>query len=251
LRFLKLCLVKNLLIDVGNTLIKTALSDSKGLTDYRNWESSSDLANYVDQLAISIVFISSVTDKHEDIVALLKKDIAIKIFSKETPLPIKVHYKTKETLGLDRIAAIMGAYELFPSKNSLVIDIGTCITYDFLDENGNYHGGGISPGIGIRLKSLHDYTSKLPNVDISQFENQPAVTGDSSVNSILSGVLNGILFEIEGFISAYSGQYEFLNTIITGGDSYRFESTIKAPIFVAPKLILIGLNRILKENDEN
>lgn len=246
-----MCLVKNLLVDVGNTLIKTALSDDKGIADYRNWENVKDLVVYTHSNSIDQAFICSVTEKHLEISSALESVLPVKIFSKETPLPIKVHYKTKDTLGLDRIAAIAGAYELFPSRNNLVIDIGTCITYDFLDESGNYYGGAISPGIGIRLRSLHDYTSKLPLIEISEYKNKPEVTGDSSVNSILSGVINGILFEIEGFVSAYSGQYELLNTIITGGDSYRFESTIKAHIFVAPKLILIGLNRILKENEEN
>lgn len=246
-----MCLVKNLLIDVGNTLIKTALSDATGIKDYRNWEKVEDLTKYAVSEKVSRVFISSVTDRHVDIAISLEKIASVKIFSKETPLPLKVHYKTKDTLGLDRVAAIMGAYELFPDQNNLVIDIGTCITYDFLDKGGNYYGGAISPGIGIRLRSLHDYTSKLPQIEISDHKNWPDVTGDSSVNSILSGVINGILFEIEGFISTYSGQYELLNTIITGGDSYRFESTIKAHIFVAPKLILIGLNRILKENEED
>ena len=246
-----MCLVNNLLVDVGNTLIKTALSDEKGITDYRNWQNIKDLTDYAYSEKVKCVFISSVTDRHQEISSSLKEIASVKFLSKETPLPIKVHYMTKDTLGLDRIAAIMGAYELFPAENNLVIDIGTCITYDFLDKSGNYFGGAISPGIGIRLRALHDYTSKLPRIEISNHKNWPDVTGDSSVNSILSGVINGILFEIEGFISTYSGQYELINTIITGGDSYRFESTIKALIFVAPKLILIGLNRILKENEED
>lgn len=243
--------MKNLLVDVGNTLIKTALSDAGGIKDYRNWNEVTALTDYAVSEKVSQVFISSVTDRHEKIATSLEKVANVKIFSKETPLPIKVHYKTKDTLGLDRIAAIMGAYELFPDQNNLVIDIGTCITYDFLDRTGNYYGGAISPGISIRLRSLHDYTSKLPQIEISDHKKWPEVTGDSSANSILSGVINGILFEIEGFISTYSRQYELLNTIITGGDSYRFESTIKPHIFVAPKLILIGLNRILIENEEN
>ena len=246
-----MCLVNNLLVDVGNTLIKTALSDEKGITDYRNWQNIKDLTDYAYSEKVKCVFISSVTDRHQEISSSLKEIASVKFLSKETPLPIKVHYMTKDTLGLDRIAAIMGAYELFPAENNLVIDIGTCITYDFLDKSGNYFGGASSPGIGISLKSLHDYTSKLPMIEISEQKNWPEVTGDSSANSILSGVINGILFEIEGFISTYSGQYELINTIITGGDSYRFESTIKAHIFVAPKLILIGLNRILKENEED
>ncbi|MGB3465353.1 MAG: type III pantothenate kinase [Cyclobacteriaceae bacterium] len=243
--------MRKLLVDIGNTLIKTALSDDKGLSEFRNWQNIETFTGYVQKISPQQAYISSVTEKHKLVAEVLEQYCPVDIFSRETPLPIKVHYKTKDTLGLDRVAAIMGAYELFPGKNNLVIDIGTCITYDFIDNECNYYGGAISPGINIRLKSLHQLTSKLPLVEISEDKNMPEIAGDSSANSISSGVLNGILFEIDGFISSYQKQYKDLNTIITGGDSYRFESTIKAHIFVAPKLILIGLNRILKENEEN
>ncbi len=243
--------MKNILVDIGNTLMKSALADGNEISSHKNWDDLSSLRDYIIEKSPQIVFISSVTKRHHDLIKELPANQKIKIFDKQTPLPIKVHYTTKDTLGLDRVAAVMGAYALYPKANNLVIDIGTCITYDFLDDQGVYHGGAISPGINIRLKSLNNYTSKLPLVDISHLSMLPELTGNSSVNSILSGVLNGILFEIEGFISTYNRQYKSINTIITGGDCFRFESTIKAHIFVAPKLILIGLNRILLDNEQN
>lgn len=242
--------MKTLLTDIGNTLIKTALADESQILEYHSWEAVGPMVDYLVAHEVSLVFVVSVTDRHQEIATALPDGVRLKVFDRQTPLPIKNHYKTKDTLGLDRLAALMGAYELFPNRHNLVIDIGTCITYDLLDAGYHYYGGAIAPGIGIRLRSLHDYTSKLPHVEIKAQSEHPAVTGDSSVNSILSGVMNGILFELEGFISSFSQQYEHLNTIITGGDGYRFESTIKAPIFVAPKLILVGLYRILKENEE-
>ncbi|MEL7144775.1 MAG: type III pantothenate kinase [Bacteroidota bacterium] len=242
--------MKALLVDIGNTLIKTAVADQKQIIEFRNWSELVPMIDYVIEQGITLVFVVSVTDRHFEIKAALPEGVTLKVFDRQTPLPINNHYKTKDTLGLDRIVALMGAGELFPNRHNLVIDVGTCITYDLLDADNNYYGGAISPGIGIRLRSLHDYTSKLPHIEVEPQSEHPAVTGDSSANSILSGVLNGILFELEGFISSFSVQYEDLNTIITGGDGYRFESTIKAPIFVAPKLILIGLYRILKENEE-
>ena len=242
--------MKILLVDIGNTLIKTALADENRILDFKNWTLIAPMIDYLIAQEVTLVFVVSVTDRHQEIAAALPKGVRLKVFDRQTPLPLNNHYKTKETLGLDRLVALMGAYELFPNRNNLVIDVGTCITYDLLDVENNYYGGAISPGIGIRLRSLHDYTSKLPHIEIAAQSDHPAVTGDSSANSILSGVMNGILFELEGFISSFSLQYEQLNTIITGGDGYRFESTIKASIFVAPKLILIGLYRILKENEE-
>jgi len=226
------------------------LAENGNIHTHQHWNDLQSLAGYIQEVGPQLVFISSVSHQQEELLKLLNPEQSTLIFNKETPLPIKIHYKTKDTLGLDRVAAVVGAFDLYPDTNNLVIDIGTCITYDFIDDNGIYYGGAISPGINIRLKSLNNYTSKLPLVDISDLSVLPQLTGDSSVNSILSGVMNGILYEIEGFVSTYRRQYKSINIIITGGDSYRFESTIKAHIFVAPKLILIGLNRILLENEQ-
>ena len=230
--------------------MKAALADNEGITSYHNWSDVASLVAFVKKEWVEQVYVVSVTDKHKELAAALPPGVSLKVFDRQTPLPLKNHYRTKDTLGLDRLVALLGALELFPGQNNLVIDVGTCITYDLLTADCDYYGGAISPGISIRLRSMHDYTSKLPLLQIEENAAHPEVTGDSSANSMLSGVMNGILFEVEGYISSFTQQYEHLNTIITGGDGYRFESTIKAPIFVAPKLILIGLYRILKENEE-
>jgi type III pantothenate kinase len=134
---------------------------------------------------------------------------------------------------------------MFPNSNILVIDAGTCITYDFIDKNGVYQGGAISPGINLKLKALNTFTQKLPLIE---FKNEFVLIGQTTEESILSGVLNGTIAEIEGIIGYYSHSFSDLKTIICGGASNFFESKIKAPIFVVPELVLIGLNRILQYN---
>jgi len=156
--------------------------------------------------------------------------------------PITISYDTPQTLGVDRIAAACGAFELFPNSDCLVIDMGTCITYDFLSARGVYEGGAIAPGVKMRFKAMNHFTARLPLVD--PVADAP-LTGKSTVTSMQSGVINGILEEIKGFISRYQSRCPDLKTVVCGGDLVFFENSIKPSIFAAPDLVLIGLNRIL------
>jgi type III pantothenate kinase len=167
------------------------------------------------------------------------------ILNSDLPLPITNLYATPKTLGMDRLAAVCGAHQLFPSDNCLIIDAGTCITYDFKDKEANYHGGSISPGLAMRFKAVHTFTAKLPLVTP-----KPGVKliGQSTETSIQSGVVNGLLAEIEGIIRQYLEKFPELQVILCGGDAGFFENQLKASIFASPELVLMGLNTILNYN---
>jgi len=162
-----------------------------------------------------------------------------------TPVPINNLYKTPETLGKDRLAAVVGAHSLFPDKDVLVLDAGTALTIDFIDKGGNYHGGNISPGLNMRFRALHDYTQKLflhKQTDDYQF------LGDDSASAIVSGVQNGIIFEIDYYIDHFVKQFPELVTILTGGDVNFLVNKIKRRIFAEPNLVFIGLMKIIEFN---
>ena len=238
---------RQIILDIGNTNVKSAISEDYQLKDVLVWQNITELVQYILSKDFSKVFISSVSGQESEIINIINGRISTEIFNTMTPLPIKLHYDTIETLGVDRIAGVVGAFRQFPNANNLVIDIGTCITYDFISEQNIYEGGAISPGLRIRYKAMHEYTGKLPMIEAdAELEN---FIGKSTRSSMISGVLQGIVGEIEGFIHTYRGKYQNINVIITGGDSERFESLINTPIFVAPKLVLQGLNCILEYND--
>ena len=162
-----------------------------------------------------------------------------------TPVPFKIRYKTPETLGIDRLAAVAFAWEQFPDKNILAIDAGTCISYGFISKEGEYLGGGISPGIDLRFKSLHEFTADLPEV---QFQEDIRFIGDSTRNSLLSGVVYGAIAEIEGIISKYKEKFGDLTIFMSGGSGIFFESKIKHSIFTFPNIVLLGLYSIYEYN---
>ncbi len=242
--------MKRLVIDIGNTITKVAEPGDKELGEVSTWKSFIDLADMINQGSYDIVGIASVSGREQQLLDLINADIKVITLSSGTPLPIKVHYHSIETLGVDRIAGVVGAFDNFPGQNSLVIDLGTCITYDFIDNQNIYHGGAISPGLGMRLKGMHQFTGKLPLIEVTDLNDHIEILGKSTKESLESGAFNGMLMEINGFISHFIGKYQGINIILTGGDSYRFESLINHPIFVAPKLVLQGLNRILDYNEK-
>jgi type III pantothenate kinase len=164
-----------------------------------------------------------------------------------TPLPFTIEYSTPKTLGLDRIALVAGAYAQFPNRDVLILDAGTCITYDFLDNSGAYQGGGISPGMEMRLRALPHFTARLPKVEA---EADFALIGDSTHNSILSGTVGGFKREVEATIAEYKKRYPSLITIVTGGDLKLFDYLLKNSIFAAPNILVMGLNYILEYNAE-
>jgi type III pantothenate kinase len=177
---------------------------------------------------------------------ILKSKLSYFLWLDETvPVPVRIEYETVKTLGKDRIAAVAGAGYLQPGQNLLVIDAGTAITYELVEAAGIYKGGNISPGLTTRFRSLNRFTKQLPLV---QEQAQVPLIGTSTESAILAGVVNGITFEMDGYIDALKVKYNDIYVYLTGGHAFYFENRLKNRIFVAPNLVLLGLNRILEYN---
>ena len=236
----------NLVIDIGNTRIKAALFERDRLFKQYSFLSE-DLSKIKQKMQISdldSVIVSSVNEeKTKEIINLFPKAI---LFSHHFNLPIEIAYENKNQLGLDRIAAAVGAHFLYPNSPLLIIDAGSAITFDFLGDKAVFLGGNISPGLQFRFRSLHQYTSKLPLVVANEETNLISKTTEEAINS---GVIRGICYEIEKYIEEYQNNYENLTSILTGGDTYFFDRILKKRIFAEENLVLIGLNQILKYNN--
>lgn len=199
--------------------------------------------------SIEKAIISSVKDYSPALKELLQKKLKKFIeLDEHTPLPIENCYKSKETLGKDRLAGVVGAFHLYPENNVLVIDAGTAITYDLVDENRQYLGGTISPGLEMRFKALNQFTGRLPLVE--RDENFNKLFGQTTEEAILGGVQNGLVFETDKVIDRFKEFYKNLYVIITGGNANFFDKKLKNSFFVHFNLIAIGLNRILEYNGE-
>lgn len=234
----------NIVLDIGNTYIKAAAFEDDLLCWSHVYEEASDLILKIQKIKPLHVFVSSV--RKDTLFDVLAESTHLSYFNSETALPIKIDYKTPETLGTDRIAAAVGATVLYPNQNNLVFDLGTCLTHGLVDLDQTYHGGSISLGLDMRLKALAHYTAKLPLVEIPVEKIE--ITGKSTAESIISGVIYGMQFEIEGFIASYQNKYPSINVLLTGGNATLFEKRLKEYIFVVAELNLIGLNRILNYN---
>ena len=238
----------NLIIDIGNTQIKAAVFNKKKLLE-KNAFSKKDLFNnlsniskkyFIDQSILSSV--GKLNKKEMDCVIELFNPL---VLNHRTKLPFINNYATPKTLGVDRIALIAAAVEIFPSKNVLIIDAGSCITFDFVNQNKEYDGGAISPGIEMRYKAIHTFTANLP--ELSRSDKVPDI-GNTTKNAIHLGVENGIIQEIEGVITQYKAKYSKLTIVLTGGDTIFLAKNIKSTIFANPNFLLEGLNSILIYN---
>jgi len=240
----------NLIIDLGNTYAKLAVYDDNGdMVEYfyHHGLSLDDLKNFIsNHLQIKASILSSVIDNDATIINFLKHEMKCLFLDEHTPLPLKNKYKSPDTLGKDRLADAVGAYTLFPDKNCLVIDAGTCIKYDIITAAGEYLGGAISPGLMMRFKALNTFTDKLPLIQAENNFNQ--LIGSTTQESILLGVQEGVALETKGFIEKYKEIYPNLVIILTGGDTNFLDKAVKNDIFVEPFLILKGLNAILNFN---
>jgi type III pantothenate kinase len=235
----------NLVVDAGNSATKVGIFDHENLVGKHSFAAREELRSYLSTASFDNMIISSVSADTDLIASWAKERGKTFVLRNGLPLPIINRYSTPETLGMDRLAGVCGAIQLFPASNNLVIDAGTCITYDFVDKNSVFRGGGISPGLMMRFRAVHTFTAKLPLVTP---ESGPSLIGDSTESSIRSGVVNGILAEIEGIIQRYRSEYPDLKAILCGGDAVFFENQLKASIFAIPDLVLVGLNSILIHN---
>lgn len=240
----------NLIIDCGNTLTKIALFHGNEMIAFSRVTSFGiqEIEHFiVSNPGIKNAVISDVRDYDENINVYLKQRFNTLVFSNSTAVPITNSYSTPETLGKDRLAAVVGAHHLFPSSDVLVIDAGTAITYDIISADGVYSGGGIAPGIAMRYKALHTFTGRLPLLD---YYGDTPLVGNNTVMSIQSGVLNGAVAEMDGIITQYLNQSPLIKIIVTGGDYNYFDKRLKIKTFAAPNLVLEGLNLILNFNIE-
>ena len=171
------------------------------------------------------------------------------ILNNKTLLPFNNLYKSKKTLGNDRIANIAGALTFYPKNSILAIDAGTCITYDLINSNNQYLGGAISPGIKMRFSSLNHFTGALPS--LKPKKESVEIIGNTTNSSIQSGVINGVIFEISAYIEKIKKTNPDIKVILCGGDSSFLADRLKNSIFVCPNLTLIGLNSILKYNTKS
>lgn len=237
----------NLIIDIGNSFTKVYLYSNGAPKFFKIINNLDELKNsivlYLKE--ISHVIVSDVKRvKIENVLSMFKGKFIFLV--KECRFPFKSRYKTMNSLGDDRIALVNSAFKKFPNENVLIIDIGTCITYDFIDSKNIYHGGAISPGINMRYNSLNKFTSNLP---LLEFNNVEKMIGSSTDESIHIGVYNGIIGEINEYINRLEEKYLKLNVIITGGDSTFLLNKIKNAIFADQDFLAIGLNNILKYNE--
>ena len=234
----------NLIIDIGNTLVKYAVFNNDQLVEIlKTSEIETGKVNtLIKEFDIKNVIISSVRKEMN-----WNLDVEVIHLSHKTSLPINLNYKTPETLGKDRIANIVAVSEEYPNKNAVVIDAGTCITYDFINTNKEYLGGRISPGLEMRYKSLNEFTELLPKLSVS---GESKFIGDDTDSSILSGVEQGVLSEVDSLISVFRKENEDLIVVVTGGDTFFFENALKNSIFADQNLVLKGLNIILKYNED-
>ncbi|WP_018476408.1 type III pantothenate kinase [Pontibacter roseus] len=238
--------MRSLVIDIGNTGVKYGIFEEDAITAQGYFKEQEGLPQVLTSQTFDHAIVASVSGELESIKAGLSVSGSILELSAQTALPVSNDYKSPETLGADRIAAAVGAHYFFPERNCLVIDAGTAITYDFINAAGHYQGGGIAPGIHMKFKALHTFTGRLPLVQ--EIKAEFPLIGQTTQESLESGVLAGTLAEVEGIIRAYRRKTERLLVILCGGDAGFFESTLKDPIFVIPELVLIGLHRILKHN---
>ena len=238
----------DLVIDIGNTLQKLAVFDENGKIVCLLHEKQltiSFLENLFCQYSIERAIVSSVRENDDSVLCWLEEKTQLIRFSAGCRLPIRLKYDTPETLGSDRIANAVGANTLYPKRNVLSIMAGTCLVTDFVNDEGEDLGGSIAPGVRMRFQALSKFTAQLPLVEP---ENIDFFVGDSTQNSILAGVMNGITQEINGIIHQYSNHYNHLKVILSGGDAEMLQNSIKKRIFAAQNPVLVGLHKILKLN---
>ena len=237
----------NLIIDIGNTTTKLAVFEGhEKITVSRiNELSCEELEKNLSGLKIKRAIISSVKKLHPLIYELFFTNIPlVHVLSHKSKLPFRVEYETPETLGTDRIAAVAGAFNLFPGEEVLIIDAGTAITFDFLLA-GIYRGGNISPGIAMRFKALNKFTGKLPLV--SQAENYTS-PGRNTTDAIVAGVISGVTYEINEYIRTFEKKYTDFKILLTGGDSGYLKNKIDYQLTYVPDIVIDGLNIILEYN---
>ena len=238
----------NLTIDIGNTFVKTALFEEGELFDLQTFQKKAyqdEIKMMIDHHPVDQLIICATGKLDEQWYDLLKEKVSVLKLDQNTKVPFQNYYKTPQTLGLDRIALLCAAIELYKNKDVLIIDAGTCITYDLINRKRQYYGGMISPGWSMRFEALHEKTDKLPLVESPE---NLTIPGVSTTSAIYAGVVKGLILEIDGFIDIYKADHHHLTVILTGGDGHRLSTQLKNDIFANSNFLMFGLNAILEYN---
>ncbi|MDR1698360.1 MAG: type III pantothenate kinase [Prevotellaceae bacterium] len=238
----------NLIIDQGNTCTKAAIFSADKLLHLQRFEgepAETDIIALRENFPFQNAILSSVTHGRKIKETLQKYAENFVELSPQTPVPLENLYRTPETLGQDRLAVAVGANSLFPNRNLLIIDSGTAITYDVVNDRNQYLGGNIAPGMDMRFRALHEFTHKLPLVN---YRENKYLLGNDTETAILQGVVAGIGFEMKGYMTKLRKKYPELLTFLTGGNAFCFKEQLKNNIFVSENLLLTGLNKILLYN---
>ncbi|NRS89018.1 type III pantothenate kinase [Flavobacterium sp. 7E] len=241
-----------LTIDIGNTRIKGAVFEQDTMLEFFVFDKN-DLEKKIKEIlfnfqGIKNLVVASVGDVAKALFLSFDKDVIVHFVSHDDLFPFVNKYATPKTLGIDRMVLATGATLQFPNQNRLVIDAGTCVTYDFIDANDNYLGGAISPGLRLRYEALHNFTSKLP---LLQLESPVGFIGDSTSESIHSGVVNGLVYEMDGFIDEYKALSINFIIILTGGDTVFLAKRLKNTIFANSNFLLESLNQTFQYKIKN
>jgi type III pantothenate kinase len=241
-----------LTIDVGNTRIKGSVFEDDRTLEHCFF-SKDEIKENIEIILekyqkISHLVIASVGNIEKQLFLDFEKNFTVWFVSHEDAFPFTNAYSTPKTLGIDRMVLAAGAVLKFPKQNRLIIDAGTCITYDFVDQDNVYHGGAISPGLRLRYEALHHYTEKLPLLTI---EDSKHFIGKSTAESIHSGVVNGLVYEINGFVDEYRAQYTNFIIILTGGDTEFLAKRLKNTIFANSNFLLESLSQIFQYKIKN
>ena len=231
-----------LIIDIGNSLIKIGLFQEKNKVRSKEFQNINlaKVKDFVQDQPIVKAILSSVREIDKDILGVVNYYKAL-VLDEHVSLPIKVNYKSPNTLGKDRLSGVVGASYLYPGNNILVLDFGTCLTIDFINKKKEYLGGRISPGLNMRYRALNEFTSKLP---YCQFTEVDKFIGNDTVSSIHTGIQRGIISEVYAIISEFKKENDDTIVIFTGGDCFFFEKEFKNSIFAHPFLIMVGLNAV-------
>ncbi|MCR5819524.1 MAG: type III pantothenate kinase [Bacteroidaceae bacterium] len=240
----------NIIIDIGNTRTKLAVFDRETLVESEAVEGNpvESIKALASRLPIEAGVVSSVTDVADDVAAALScLPFPLMSFTAATPVPITNCYRTPQTLGTDRLAAAVGAAWLFEGSYVMIVDAGSCVTFDFVDEKGQYMGGNIAPGIRMRLTAMHEHTRRLPQIET---EGELPDTGYDTETALRSGAVRGLQHEIEGYAGWLRKRTGRLTIVLTGGDCDSLHPDIDVPIYTEHNLVAYGLNRVLLYNKE-
>ena len=237
----------NLCIDIGSTNIKLGVFKGRQLKKHYKFKNKiyEELDRVYEKYAVSNTIVCSVRKRSARLLKYLKKHGEVIELTEKTILPITNNYGTPKTLGKDRLASAAGAYMRLPDQYHLMINTGTCITMDIINDKGEYLGGNISPGMNLRIKAMHDYTANLPIVEPI---NPKVDFGYNTVTALQNGAVMGTILEVEAFISRMKGKYPLININLTGGYAEFLAKYLESKIFVRPYLVLEGLNEILLHN---